>query len=152
MLGYFQKRKQINQLSALIFILSLIFILNFNFFDINTKNLYFTRIANASGVQLNQPVYFSGYPVGRVKSFKILDNYAILMAFEVDENIPISKDSYVFLGLSSLLSSNKIVLLKVGIEDNYIKNRGSLYDSKIGLDINKLIDLFSYYLSQQKSK
>lgn len=148
MLGYFQKRKQVNQLSAVIFILLIVFILNLDVFSITRTNTYFTKITDINGIKPNQTIYLSGYPIGRVKSFTILNDYNILMAFEIDANIPIPKDSYSMFAISSLLSSQKLVLLKMGIEDNYLNNKDYLYNSKIGMDINQLIDLFSYYLSQ----
>jgi len=148
-LDYIKNYKLFNVISSILFILFILFIININNIFHSNDNFYYTKISDASGLKVNQDVDILGYNIGKLNSFKLNSDYKIILELKINSHIKLSKDSYLFIGMSSLFSSQKTISIKTGINDVYIANKGFLYNSQIGLDINKILDFLSYYISSK---
>ena len=148
-LDYIKNYKLCNIISSLLFILFILLIININSFFSSKDSFYYAKISDATGLKINQDIDMLGYKIGKLNSFKFNSDYKIILELKINPNIKLSKDSYLFIGMSSLFSSQKFLTIKPGIEDRYIKNKGFLYNSQIGLDINKFLDFLSYYISSK---
>ena len=117
----------------------------------SSYNTFYTKISDATGLKINQKIDISGYGVGYLDDFYLNKDLKVVLKLKVRKDILVSKDSYMFISLVSLFSSAKNLTIKMGIGDNYIKDNSYLYNSQVGIDLNKFLDFLSYYL-QEKTK
>ena len=148
-LDYIKHYRLLNIVISLLFIIFIFLIININKILDSNDNFYYTKISDATGLKINQNIDIQGYNIGKLNSFKLNDDYKIILELKINPDIKLSKDSYLFIGMSSLFSSQKTLSIKQGIDDHYITNKGFLYNSQIGLDINKFLDFVSYYISSK---
>ena len=148
-LDYIKHYRLLNIIIAFLFIIFIFLIININKILDSNDNFYYTKISDATGLKINQNIDMLGYNIGKLNSFKLNYDYKIILELKINPDIKLSKDSYLFIGMSSLFSSQKTLSIKSGIEDHYITNKGFLYNSQIGLDINKFLDFLSYYISSK---
>lgn len=75
------------------------------------SNRYYANYANVSGLSVSNPVYFNGLPVGRVSSFKLLqDKGYIVVSMDIDEGLKIGKDASATLANDGLFGGKAIIL------------------------------------------
>lgn len=75
------------------------------------SNRYYATYANVSGLNVSNPIYFNGLPVGRVSGFELVQNKGyIVVALDIDEGLMISKDASATLANDGLFGGKAIVL------------------------------------------
>lgn len=75
------------------------------------SNRYYATYTNVSGLNVSNPVYFNGLPVGRVSGFKLVqDKGYIVVSFDIDEGLVIGKDASATLANDGLFGGKAIVL------------------------------------------
>lgn len=74
-------------------------------------NRYYATYANVSGLNVSNPIYFNGLPVGRVSGFELVQNKGyIVVALDIDQGLSISKDASATLANDGLFGGKAIVL------------------------------------------
>ncbi len=77
-------------------------------------NTYYITYPNVTGLNVSNPVYFSGLPVGRVSGFKLEQEKArIVVSLDIDEEVFVGEDATATLANDGLLGG-KAILLDVG--------------------------------------
>ena len=75
------------------------------------SNRYYAAYTNVSGLNISNPVYFNGLPVGRVSGFELVQNKGyIVVSIDIDENLVIGKDASATLANDGLFGGKAIVL------------------------------------------
>ncbi|MEO9482142.1 MAG: MlaD family protein [Ekhidna sp.] len=75
------------------------------------SNRYYATYANVAGLNVSNPVYFNGLPVGRVSGFELVqEKKYIVVAFDIDDGLMISKDASATLANDGLFGGKAIVL------------------------------------------
>ena len=75
------------------------------------SNRYYATYANVSGLNVSNPIYFNGLPVGRVSGFELVQNRGyIVVALDIDEGLMIGKDASATLANDGLFGGKAIVL------------------------------------------
>lgn len=75
------------------------------------SNRYYALYTNVSGLNVSNPIYFNGLPVGRVSSFKLQQNKGrIVVSLDIDEGVFIGKDASATLANDGLFGGKAIVL------------------------------------------
>lgn len=87
----------------------------FNFLrgsDIFSKSSrYYAKYTNVSGLNISNPVYFNGLPVGRVSKFELVQKKGfIVVAIDIDETIQVGRDASATLANDGLFGGKAIVL------------------------------------------
>ncbi len=79
------------------------------------SNRYYATYTNVSGLNVSNPIYFNGLPVGRVSGFKLQQKKGfIVVALDIDEGVFIGEDATATLANDGLFGG-KAVVLDVGI-------------------------------------
>jgi len=77
-------------------------------------NRYFVYYPNVTGLNVSNPIYFNGLPVGRVSGFKLQQNKSrIVVSLDIDETVYIGEDATATLANDGLFGG-KAIILKVG--------------------------------------
>lgn len=85
------------------------------------SNRYYATYTNVSGLNVSNPVYLSGLPVGRVSGFELQQNRnRIIVSLDIDQKVEISEDATAHLANDGLFGS-KAVVLDVGQSVNLLK-------------------------------
>lgn len=150
-----QQIKPYNIYNVLVGMLLLVII--FSVFFANTKsiknyNKYTFVLSSAQGVKLNQPVLIGGAKVGFVNNIVLKANNKAYVSVLINKQYTIPADSYVFVSSPSLFASAKSINIILGIEEDYLVNNDIIYNTNIGLDLDKLLDLVSLYLQANLKK
>lgn len=75
------------------------------------SNRFYATYTNVSGLNVSNPVYFNGLPVGRVSGFELVQEKGyIVVSFDIDEGIMIGKDASATLANDGLFGGKAIVL------------------------------------------
>ncbi|MEP0985528.1 MlaD family protein [Ekhidna sp.] len=75
------------------------------------SNRYFATYANVSGLNVSNPVYFNGLPVGRVSGFELVQEKGyIVVSIDIDEGLVIGDDASATLANDGLFGGKAIVL------------------------------------------
>ncbi|SNT15066.1 phospholipid/cholesterol/gamma-HCH transport system substrate-binding protein [Ekhidna lutea] len=75
------------------------------------SNRYYATYTNVSGLNVSNPVYFNGLPVGRVSGFKLVqDKGFIVVSIDIDEGLVIGKDASATLANDGLFGGKAVVL------------------------------------------
>ncbi|WP_425392619.1 MlaD family protein [Ekhidna sp.] len=75
------------------------------------SNRYYATYTNVSGLNVSNPVYFNGLPVGRVSGFDLVQNKGyIVVSIDIDEGLKIGKDASATLANDGLFGGKAIVL------------------------------------------
>jgi phospholipid/cholesterol/gamma-HCH transport system substrate-binding protein len=75
------------------------------------SNRYYAAYTNVSGLNVSNPVYFNGLPIGRVSGFDLVQNKGyIVVSIDIDENLVIGKDASATLANDGLFGGKAIVL------------------------------------------
>ncbi len=75
---------------------------------------YYITYPNVTGLNVSNPVYFSGLPVGRVSGFKLeQEKNRIVVSLDIDQNVFVGEDATATLANDGLLGG-KAILLDVG--------------------------------------
>ncbi len=75
------------------------------------SNRYYATYNNVSGLNVSNPIYFNGLPVGRVSGFELVQNQGyIVVALDIDEGLMISKNASATLANDGLFGGKAIVL------------------------------------------
>lgn len=75
------------------------------------SNRYYATYPNVSGLNVSNPIYFNGLPVGRVSGFELVQNKGyIVVALDIDEGLMISQDASATLANDGLFGGKAIVL------------------------------------------
>ena len=78
------------------------------------SNRYYVTYPNVTGLNVSNPVYFSGLPVGRVSGFKLEQaKNRIVVSLDIDQGVKISRDAIAHLANDGLFGG-KAVVLNVG--------------------------------------
>ena len=78
------------------------------------SNTYYISYPNVTGLNVSNPVYFNGLPVGRVSGFKLEQTKnRIVVSLDIDEEVLVGKDAKATLANDGLLGG-KAILLDVG--------------------------------------
>lgn len=74
-------------------------------------NRYYATYANVSGLNVSNPIYFNGLPVGRVSGFELVQERGyIVVALDIDDGLMIGKDASATLANDGLFGGKAIVL------------------------------------------
>jgi phospholipid/cholesterol/gamma-HCH transport system substrate-binding protein len=75
------------------------------------SNRYYALYTNVSGLNVSNPIYFNGLPVGRVSGFKLQQNKGrIVVSLDIDEGVFLGKDANATLANDGLFGGKAIVL------------------------------------------
>ncbi len=75
------------------------------------SNRFYATYSNVAGLNVSNPIYFNGLPVGRVSGFKLeQDRGYIVVSLDIDEGLMISKDASATLANDGLFGGKAIVL------------------------------------------
>ncbi len=75
------------------------------------SNRFYAVYTNVSGLNVSNPIYFNGLPVGRVSSFKLMQEKGyIVVSLDIDEGLIIGKDASATLANDGLFGGKAIVL------------------------------------------
>ncbi|MEO9871580.1 MlaD family protein [Ekhidna sp.] len=75
------------------------------------SNRYYAKYNNVSGLNVSNPIYFNGLPVGRVSGFELKQSKGyIVVALDIDEGLMISEDASARLSNDGLFGGKAIVL------------------------------------------
>lgn len=78
------------------------------------SNRYYVLYSNVSGLNISNPIYFNGLPIGRVSGFKLQqEKGVIVVSLDIDEGVFIGEDATATLANDGLFGG-KAVLLDVG--------------------------------------
>lgn len=92
----------------------------------SSSNRYYATYANVSGLNISNPVYFNGLPVGRVSGFKLVQEKGhIVVSLDIDESLKIGKDASATLANDGLFGG-KAILLDVGKSSQQIQKGDTL--------------------------
>ena len=81
-------------------------------------NRYYATYTNVSGLNVSNPVYFNGLPVGRVSGFELKQAKGyIVVSIDIDENLMIGDDASATLANDGLFGG-KAIVLDVGVSAN----------------------------------
>ena len=73
---------------------------------------YFVTYSNVAGLNISNPVYLNGLPVGRVSDFELVQQKnEIVVSLDVDQNVRINAGSSAHLANDGLLGTKAIVLV-----------------------------------------
>ena len=112
-----------------------------------SKNTYTVVLKDCSGVKIGQNVGLGGYTVGFVKDIILNDNYSTNLIISIDNSIKLTTDAMVMVAASSLFATGKTINLVNGIEESFLDNNSTIYNSNVGIDLYQLLDLVSYYIN-----
>ena len=74
-------------------------------------NRFFATYKNVSGLNVSNPIYFNGLPVGRVSGFQLVQEKGyIVVSLDIDEGLVIGKDASATLANDGLFGGKAIVL------------------------------------------
>ena len=72
---------------------------------------FYATYANVSGLNVSNPIYFNGLPVGRVSGFELVQERGyIVVALDIDDGLMIGKDASATLANDGLFGGKAIVL------------------------------------------
>ncbi len=75
------------------------------------SNRYYATYTNVSGLNVSNPIYYNGLPVGRVSGFELKQSLGyIIVSLDVDEGLMIGKDASATLANDGLFGGKAIVL------------------------------------------
>lgn len=75
------------------------------------SNRYYATYTNVSGLNVSNPIYFNGLPVGRVSGFELKQKRGyIVVSLDIDEGLVIGKDASATLANDGLFGGKAIVL------------------------------------------
>ncbi|WP_370089852.1 MlaD family protein [Ekhidna sp.] len=75
------------------------------------SNRYYATYTNVSGLNVSNPIYFNGLPVGRVSGFQLKQKRGyIVVSLDIDEGLVIGKDASATLANDGLFGGKAIVL------------------------------------------
>ena len=75
------------------------------------SNRYYATYTNVSGLNVSNPVYFNGLPVGRVSGFKLVQAKGyIVVSIDIDETLEMGRDASATLANDGLFGGKAIVL------------------------------------------
>lgn len=95
---------------------------------------YFVIYPNVSGLNISNPIYFNGLPVGRVSQFELQQSKnQIVVSLDIDRKVVIGKDTKAILSNDGLFGS-KAVVLDVGHSPKRLQ-KGDTLDSEIHGDL-----------------
>ncbi|MEP1093561.1 MAG: MlaD family protein [Cyclobacteriaceae bacterium] len=95
---------------------------------------YFITYPNVTGLNVSNPVYFNGLPVGRVSGFKLEQSKnRIVVSLDIDEDVFVGEDGTATLANDGLLGG-KAILLDVGVSKTRLQP-GDTLDSDIAGDL-----------------
>ena len=95
------------------------------------SNRYFVYYTNVTGLNISNPVYFNGLPVGRVSDFKLQQKKGrIVVSIDIDEGVFIGEDATATLANDGIFGT-KAILLDVGKSANPLT---------VGDTLNSLMD------------
>ncbi|MEQ9403071.1 MAG: MlaD family protein [Cyclobacteriaceae bacterium] len=78
------------------------------------SNTYYIMYRNVTGLNVSNPVYYNGLPVGRVSGFKLVQKKdRIVVSLDIDQEVIVGEDAIATLANDGLLGG-KAVLLDVG--------------------------------------
>lgn len=146
--------KGLSILSGLLFIVIIGFFLFFRGCESTSQkyNTYYAAVENVVGVKLNQNVLVGGYKVGYVSKIYLDKTLNSILEIKVDKNIKLPEDSRLDITSPSLFSPAKAIAISSGISDLYLENDSIIYNTSVGLDLNQVLDLVSYYLKEKLNK
>lgn len=146
--------KGLSILSGLLFIVIIGFFLFFRGCENTSQkyNTYYAAVENVVGVKLNQNVLVGGYKVGYVSKIYLDKTLNSILEIKVDKNIKLPEDSRLDITSPSLFSPAKAIAISSGISDLYLENDSIIYNTSVGLDLNQVLDLVSYYLKEKLNK
>lgn len=94
------------------------------------SNRYHALYTNVSGLNVSNPIYFNGLPVGRVSGFKLQQKKGrIVVSLDIDEGVFIGEDATATLSNDGLFGG-KAVVLDVGVSTTPMK-AGDTLNSKM---------------------
>lgn len=92
---------------------------------------YYVIYPNVAGLNVSNPIYFNGLPVGRVSGFELQQNRSrIVVSLDIDQNVFVGQDATATLANDGLLGGKAIVL----------KTGKSLESLEVGDTLNSEID------------
>jgi phospholipid/cholesterol/gamma-HCH transport system substrate-binding protein len=95
---------------------------------------YYITYPNVTGLNVSNPVYFNGLPVGRVSGFILEQNKnRIVVSLDIDESVIVGEDATATLANDGLLGG-KAILLDVGKSDVRLEP-GDTLNSEIAGDL-----------------
>ena len=81
------------------------------------SNRFYATYPNVSGLNVSNPIYFNGLPVGRVSGFELVQSKGyIVVSLDIDEGLMISKDASATLANDGLFGG-KAIVLEVGTSE-----------------------------------
>lgn len=97
-------------------------------------NRFYVAYPNVTGLNVSNPVYFNGLPVGRVSGFKLEQNKSrIIVSFDVEETLMIGADAKATLANDGLFGG-KAIVLDVGVSADLLEPGDTLM-ADIGEDL-----------------
>lgn len=97
-------------------------------------NRFYVAYPNVTGLNVSNPVYFNGLPVGRVSGFKLEQNKSrIIVSFDVEETLMIGSDAKATLANDGLFGG-KAIVLDVGVSADLLEPGDTLM-ADIGEDL-----------------
>lgn len=116
-----------------------------------SKKLYYAQFKYTSGVEVGSLVRYGGMEVGRVKKVGIApdDNTLIKFEIEVDGDVPVKKDSEVFITSIGIMG-DEYIEISTGSPNAELMPAGSLLNCKDVTPLMMLTDSFDQ-LSQKLS-
>ena len=97
----------------------------------------FNRI---DGLLTGDPVYLSGVKIGRVGGMTLTDDYRALVAFHIDSDVPLPRDTAAAIHTDGLFGS-KFVTLDPGGEERNLADGDRMRYTQDALIVGKLLDL-----------
>lgn len=74
-------------------------------------NRYYVKYSNVAGLNVSNPVYLNGLPIGRVSGFSLIEGNEIIVSLDVDQTLKIRNGSSAHFANDGLLGSKAIVLV-----------------------------------------
>lgn len=75
------------------------------------SNRFYATYSNVAGLNVSNPIYFNGLPVGRVSGFQLVQERGyIVVSLDIDEGLMIGKDASATLANDGLFGGKAIVL------------------------------------------
>ena len=119
-------------LSGALFYYGFNFLRGFNLFSPTER--YFVTYPNVTGLNISNPIYFNGLPVGRVNGFELQQiKNRIVVSLDIDGNVAISEDAKATLANDGLFGG-KAIILDVG-KSEMILTPGDTLQSDIDGDL-----------------
>jgi ABC-type transporter Mla subunit MlaD len=140
--------KKNNIIITICFILAITFIVYANKIDTSVGyNSYSIVVSDASGIKVGQDVTINGYKVGYVSKIYMDKKYGLEIIVNIDKKVMLTTDAMVKITNSSIISSRKNVDILNGIDSEYLENKGTIYNSSVGLSLDQILELVGHYIN-----